>query len=139
MMRMRYRLLPAAFLSACIGCGPDSPFDYVKVDGTVAYEDGAPLPASGLELRFYALDAMPVQGAKPRPAIAHVNAEGRFECVTSYKYGDGLIPGRHRVAILNAADNKGKPLVPLEYSSTANSPLVIDTETIPLEIRVPKP
>ncbi len=123
----------------CVGCGSNAPFQYVPVEGVVSYEDGSQLPAGGFQLKFISLEAPEVPGAKPRPAIAHVNEVGRFEQATSYKFGDGLIPGKHRVAFIGASSKEGKPLLPKAYSSTRKTPLIIDTADSPLEIKVPKP
>src|SRR5690606_23623771 len=98
--------------------------------------DGTPLPGT-VRLRFAAENAPPAGSAVPRPALANVNAQGEFNEVTSYKFGDGLIPGTHRVAI-EAVDKAGKSLVPLEYSSTMTTPLVIHTDDSPLVIKVPR-
>lgn len=124
---------------ALSGCGSDSPFDYVPVTGQVTYEDGSPIPIGGMQLRFSALDAPQVENAFPRPAVASVNGQGAFDCATSYKYGDGLIPGRHKVAIEIGAGPGGKALVPKECTSVTTTPLEIDTANLPLVIKVPKP
>ena len=131
--------LPVAALLFCIGCGSNGPFHYVAVQGTLSYEDGYPIPAGGIQLKFTAQDAPDVAGAFPRPAIAHVDAQGRFDCATSYKYGDGLVPGKHKVAILYAKDKESKPLVPKEYTRLTTTPIVVDTADAPFEIKVPKP
>jgi hypothetical protein len=136
---MHTRLLLILLFGVVAGCGSDSPFDYEKVSGKVTYDDGSSIPAGGMQLRFQALDAPKLENAFPRPAVANVNGEGVFDCVTSYKYGDGLIPGRHKVAIALAPGPGGKLLVPKEYSSVATTPLEIDTANSPLEIKVPKP
>ena len=123
----------------CAGCGSGSPFDYVKVSGTLLYEDETPIPAPNIRLQFAAQDAPTVEGAYPRPAVANVDSSGHFDCVTSYKYGDGLIPGRHKVAVQQATGPGGRPLVPKEYTSIATTPLMVNTDDAPLEIKVPKP
>ena len=123
----------------CVGCGPSSPYDYVKVSGTVRYEDGTPIPTNGIRLQFSAQDAPSVEGAHPRPAVANVDADGKFDSVTSYKYGDGLIPGRHKVAIQQATGQKDQLLVPKPYTSIATTPLVVNTVDAPFNIKVPKP
>jgi hypothetical protein len=107
------------------------------VQGKVVYEDGSPV--TGGELYFVSQNAAPEGGMHPRPAKAGLKPDGSFDVVTSYKYGDGLIPGKHKVAIMNAIDRDGKPLVPEAYTSTATTPLVIDTADSPLVIKVPKP
>ena len=121
-----------------VGCGGSgSPFDYIPVSGQVTYEDGTPIKES-LRLQFKSIDQEAVQAAHPRPALTYVDTAGRFDNVTSFKYGDGLVPGKHQVAILDA-EVDGKLLVPREYTNVNTSPLVIDTADLPLEIKVPKP
>jgi hypothetical protein len=116
------------------GCkDSSSPFEYIPVSGKATYEDGTPIKA-GIRLQFKSLDQNAIEAAHPRPALTTLDAEGRFENVTSYKYGDGLVPGKHQVAILDA-DN----LVPQEYTNVNSSPLIVDTASLPLEIKVPKP
>src|SRR5687767_8266144 len=109
----RTALVAVAMLS---GCGQTGPFQYVPVQGTIAYEDGGVIPAAGILLHFKSEDAQPVDGMMPRPAQAQVDDKGVFTCATSYKYGDGLIPGKHKVAIYYATDAKGRLLVPKEYT-----------------------
>ena len=123
-----------------VGCsGSGSPYDYVPVSGKVTYEDGTPLPTGGYSIKFFAMDAPQVAGASPRMGEAAVDAEGNFSAATSYKFGDGLIPGQHRVSFLYANDKDGKSLVPNEYTVPKDSPLIVDTANLPLEIKVPKP
>ena len=50
---------------------------------------------------------------------------GGGQRTTSYKYGDGLVPGKHRVSIHYAVDAKGVPLVPVDYASANKSPLIV--------------
>ncbi len=47
--------------------------------------------------------------------------------MTSYKYGDGLIPGRHKVCIDLGSGPEAKSLVPKDYTSIASTPLEVDT------------
>lgn len=131
-----FQLIFALLLGTAFGCGSGSPYAYQKVEGRISYEDGTPLPGN-VVLRFVAQDAPAIEGAVPRPAMANADAQGRFDCVTSYKYGDGLIKGKHKVA-LEVSPN-AKPVVPKEYTNAATSPLIIDTANTPLEIKVPKP
>ena len=136
---MRKLTLTLLFLSLLSGCGgSDSPFDYMPVTGTLSYEDGSPIPAGGIKLVFES-QAPPVGDAFPRPASVNLGRDGKFDNVTSYKYGDGLTPGKHKVTIFYATDAEGKLLIPKEYTSGATTPLVIDTANLPIEIKVPKP
>jgi len=133
------RLLPFLILGFLVGCGSRGPFSYVKVTGKVSYEDGSPIPMSGIKLRFAAIDAPKVENAVPRPAYASVNSNGEIECVTSYKYCDGLIPGKHKVAFEPGGGPENKIPVPKEYQSISTTPLVVDTTDSPFDIKVPKP
>lgn len=128
----------AALICTCLGCGSGSPFSYAKASGKISYEDGTPL--RNVRLQFVSQDAPAVEGAHPRPAVANVNDQGEFDCVTSYKYGDGLIPGKHKVAIdAGGSPENSTPVVPKEYTSIATTPLIVDTADAPFEIKVPKP
>jgi hypothetical protein len=138
-MAMRKVLAVLALAAAAGGCGDGDPFDYVPVSGRLTYDDGTPIPASGIRIGFTVQDVAPIDGKYPRPAEAVVDAEGNFANCTSVKYGDGLLPGKHKAAIYYATDAKGKLLIPKEYAHAATTPLVISTETLPLEIKVPRP
>src|SRR4051812_40252383 len=128
---LRFRAVFSLFWIVLAGCVSNSPFKYVKVSGKIGYEDGTPIPVGGMELRFTALDAPKLEKAYPRPAVARVNEKGEFERVTSYKYGDGLIPGRHKVSLDLGSGQDAKPLVPKEYTSIATTPLEVDTAKMP--------
>jgi hypothetical protein len=130
---------PLMILACSLGCGSGSPCDYGKVKGKVTYDDGSPIPPNGLRIRFVPLDAPKVENAVPRPAYARFDDQGNFDSVTSYKYGDGLIPGKHKVAIEAADGPPNKIAIPKEYQSTSTTPLIVDTADAPLEIKVPKP
>jgi hypothetical protein len=134
---MRALLLTSCLV--CVGCGPRSPYEYVEASGQIAYEDGTAIPSGGIRLLFSAMDAPSVEGAHPRPGVAEVNEKGEFTCVTSYKYGDGLVPGRHKVAVQEVKDKQGRLLVPKEFTNIATTPLTIDTSEAPFDIKVPKP
>lgn len=138
-MNRAWSALAVIVLFGAPGCGSDEPFDYIQVQGTVTYEDGTPLPASGLQLVFESQDVKPVGDLHPLPGKASVDASGDFSQVTSHKFGDGLVPGKHKVSLAYATDQQGKLLVPEEYTHPSTTPLVVDTATLPLVIKVPKP
>jgi hypothetical protein len=121
------------------GCGSGGPFEYEKVSGRITYEDGSPIPVSGWRLRFVAQDAPQVAGAHPRPAFAIPDAAGNFDSVTSYKFGDGLIPGKHKVSIEMEGVTDARAPAPREYLSTHTTPLTVDTSQAPFDLKLPKP
>ena len=133
-----WTLLTLGSLAAAVllGCGSQGPFEYVPVSGRVVYDDGSPVTVGKA---YFVPDAPPKDGMHPRTATADLNSDGSFQSVTSYKPGDGLIPGKHKVAIMFAEDENGQPLVAKQFTSFATSPLVVDTADAPLEIKVAKP
>lgn len=134
-----FLMVGALACTVLTGCGESGPFDYVKIHGKVTYPDGTAPPAAGMQLQFEALDAPQVAGMTPRPGAAQVGSDGTFANATSYKYGDGLIPGKHKVAFQFATDAKGKLVVPKEYTHLSTTPLTIETGDGNIEIQVPKP
>jgi hypothetical protein len=135
----RLNFFLASVVLCCAGCGDKGPFQYMPVEGKLTYEDGSPIPAASIMLQFESLDAKPVGDMHPRPAMASVDSTGVFKNATSLKYADGLIPGRHKVALHYATDAKGKLLVPKPYTHLGTTPLEIDTGDGTIEIKVPKP
>jgi hypothetical protein len=138
-LRVAMWLMPSLLVTCAAGCGSGSPFRYVKASGKVTYEDGSPIPLKGMRLRFAALEAPKAENAVPRPAFARVAEDGTFESVTSYKPDDGLIPGKHKVAIETGGGIGSKVPVAQEYQSISTTPLVVDTADAPFDIKVPKP
>jgi hypothetical protein len=136
---MLKRFMVITTFTLLLGCSNNSPFEYIAVQGQLTYEDGSTIPAKGIRLQFITIDVKPHKGAHPRPATTQLNSQGHFDSVTSYKYGDGLVPGRHKVAIFYATDKNGKLLVPKAYTHAATTPLIVDTADTPLKIKVPKP
>jgi hypothetical protein len=135
-MTFRYCLLLWLLLLA--GCGSDSPFKYVRASGRIGYDDGTPIPG-GCRLTFFSQDVAAVGTAHPRPGMTSVGPDGKFDCVTSYKYGDGLVPGKHKVVIQAAADRGGIPVVPKEDTNAETTTIIVDTKDLPFDIKVPKP
>jgi hypothetical protein len=122
------------------GCSRGEPFDYVKVTGTATYEDGSLIPGERVVVTFLPQAAAIAPAMHPRPGIAEVDVKsGRFDCVTSHKYGDGIVPGKHKVLIQSI----GGPLrrtaaVPVGYTSADKTPLVVDAQDTPFHFRIPK-
>lgn len=127
----------AVFLA---GCGESAPFEYRKTSGSIVYEDGQPISPDGFELYFVPQVESSDGQIFPRTAIAHVDGSGKFSEVTSYKYGDGLIPAKHKVFLKIGPGADKKPRVPKEYLSIEGTPLIVDpAESDFLDIKVPRP
>jgi hypothetical protein len=132
----------AAVAAACAaGCSGGSPYDLVQVAGTVKYDDGSLIPAETIMLKFEPQAAPLDAKTHPRKAYGRVNvANGTFDTMTTHKYGDGVVAGKHKVLIIpTTTDGKVTRLIPEEYRNPATTPVEIDTEKQPLEIKVKKP
>jgi hypothetical protein len=132
------------FLLACLlltGCGQKAdPFSYVKVSGKVCYEDGTPLPMV-VHVTFYPQSGSIDQKTHPRPGRTTTDkATGTLDIITSNHFDDGLVPGRHKVTLV---DGQGRLLPPSvaapEYGDPDRTPLEVDTAKQPFEILVKKP
>lgn len=126
------------------GCGSEVQFTYVTVAGRVRYDDGSLIPASRIRLTFISQTASPDPKIHPLPGIAEVDVTtGAFDVVSSRHTGDGLVPGDHKVTLL-VFGGKGdsglrKDLIPPEYSDPEKTPLKVNTDNSPFELRVRKP
>jgi hypothetical protein len=84
-------LVPVCLLMT--GCGRSGP-EVVPVEGKVTYGGGI-WPRAGM---LYFTPVEPAVGFPNRPAWAEFAADGSFRA-TSFKPGDGLVPGRYQVAV----------------------------------------
>lgn len=139
---LREQIAAVALLTATIaGCGGSaSPFAAVPVSGKVVYEDGSPIPVQGMELSFHSL-MPPKDGFHPRVGAANVGGDGLFEMVTSHKYADGLLPGKHKVVIISREGGQLTKNIPQECAALRSTPVEIEVTGSGqvLEIKVPKP
>ena len=122
---------------ALAGCGSASPFDKVQVSGRVTYEDGSAIPGDRVEVEFRSLTPAIDKKTHPRPGVAIAQPDGSFDVVTSHKYGDGLIVGRHKV-LIRSLNTDGRPTgaVPAEYDRSDTTPLEVDTADSPFDLKV---
>jgi hypothetical protein len=140
------RALVAALFAACClmlpaGCGARDPFGYVQVSGRVTYDDGSLIPVDGLLLTFIPQGGELDPKTYPRPGMTTVErATGEFHLVTSHKFGDGLVRGKHKVTLAMGAHVALPPsVVPPEYYDPATTPLEVDTASLPFVLKVRKP
>jgi hypothetical protein len=86
----------AAAVAAMViaGCGGGNNLPLIPVSGRVTF-DGGPCPAEG-SVTFMPVDVAP--GLPRRPGIGKFKTDGRF-VATSFREGDGLIPGHYAVSI----------------------------------------
>ena len=120
----------------------------------IAPPASAPLPASNpptplstllaVKVQLMILTVPPSLKMAPPKAKADVhNADGSIPAdeITSHVFGDGLLPGKHKVQII-PFDDHDQPLpglVPQEYRDAKTTPVEIDTASGELIIKVKKP
>jgi hypothetical protein len=122
------------------GCGAGEPFRYVPVSGKVVYEDGSPIPVDGLTLTFYSQTPPVDAKTYPRPGEALVDkATGTLSSVTTHKFNDGLVRGKHKVVLTMSGTQIPPSVVPPEYGDRAKTPLEVDTANQPFLLKVQKP
>ena len=141
MARVRDWLAIGALTALFAGCGgTGSPFDSVPVSGKVTYDDGSLIPVEAIKVYFHCLEP-PIDGMHPRPATVGVGSDGTFNDVTTYKYADGLVLGKHKVSLVCMEGNKPTKKIPRDYAIPSKTPLRIEVTEAGqyLEIKVPRP
>lgn len=124
-------------IAACAGCSRE-PFEFVQASGRLTYDDGSPLPTEGGLRIIFAPTTPPINGEiYPPRGTAYPDENGNFASVSTSRPG-GMVRGEQKVAILYQ-DADSKRFVPKEYTSPKTTPLVVNTDDAPFEIKVPRP
>jgi hypothetical protein len=119
----RYRILVLLTIwTASIGCGSGSELPFVPVSGELTF-NGLPPPASG-SINFVMVRGSGLSGLPDRPGSAVFGTDGKFE-VSSYKKGDGLLPGTYQAKIVCFVGNP----------SEANPSSFVDLDRVPQDFR----
>ena len=141
-MSLRFQLLTLAMIVVALpGCNRSgSPFTSVPVSGKVTYDDGSTIPVQGMTIFFHSLEP-PRDGMHPRPAKAGVGPDGTFKDVTTYKFADGLVLGKHKVSLVAQKGDKLTKEIPRDNALPDKTPLVVEVTEAGqfIEIKVPKP
>ena len=133
--------ITALFLVVVAGCSKsgDDPFGYTKVSGTVTYEDGTKIP--GTVYICFSSESPPIGNKQPKQGMATLGKDGEFHEVTSHKYGDGIVRGKHKVTLCGDNNSRLPPsVVPPEYCDVKKTPLEVDTDnpgSFTLKVRKP--
>jgi hypothetical protein len=117
-------------LSVSVGCRRTGP-EVVPIRGTVTF-GGGPWPKPGI---VYFVAESPSAGRPQRPAMGEFDNSGTLT-VTTFRKGDGLIPGKYRAALecwetppkMGSPPILGKSYVPERYRSAASSGLIVLVE-----------
>jgi hypothetical protein len=111
------------------GCGKRGP-ELVPVNGTITLEGGS-WPHPGC---IYFTISNPAPGMPGRPAVGKFTANG-FLVVTTFKEGDGLIPGDYKIGVecwetppRMATGAPGKSCVPQRCQSPTTSGLAVSVK-----------
>lgn len=112
---VRLLVLNVLVLLLCWGCGSsEGPFAgaTVPVQGKVTFR-GKPLSQGQIVFE---------PDSAGREAHGSINSDGTFE-LTTYKQGDGAVPGTHRVAVTGTSQ---KDRIPAKYQSIGSSKTEIE-------------
>ena len=138
-----YQLTALVCLALMAGCGSGGP-KLVPVRGTITYGGGA-WPKAGV---VYFTPAEPTSALPQRPALGKFDSSGHLT-VTSFKEGDGLMPGTYRVGVEcwevpPSMDSRQpfKSYLPAKYQSAATSGLEVvvklDARVVEVNFDIPK-
>jgi hypothetical protein len=137
----RAAIVFAPMLVLQAGCDSENPFEQVQVSGTVTYDDGSLIPGEYVELQFLPQAPPLEERTHPRPGRAAVTtSDGTFDTVTSHKYGDGIVAGKHKVLVFSF-DGQRRPTgaIPDAYTQADTTALEVDTAQAPFRLTIPKP
>jgi hypothetical protein len=115
-----------------------------QVEGSVRYDDGSLIPSQAILIRFEPLTPPLSERVHPKAGMAKVDpVDGTFRDVTTFKFGDGIVRGRHKVLLsersATVAEDDPKALIPSEYRNPQSTPLEVDSQESPFEFKIPKP
>jgi hypothetical protein len=134
--------------SAAIGCNSGEPFEMVPIHGKVTYDDGSLIKAQSIQVTFNPVGVAAVGKQFPPGGTANVNvADGTFSSVTTRRVDDGVLLGKHKVAVMTFQSSPvgGPPIashaVPQQYQKSNTTPLEVTVERPDqfVELKVPKP
>ena len=132
-------LLALAFVLAVVGCGSDNPFDQVQVSGKVTFDDGTPIPGE-VHVTFVPQTDPLDPKTYPKNGYTRADAQGNFSAFTSYRDGDGVVQGKHKVLIVTRDPiGRATDTIPQEYWGAQTTPLEVDTADSPFDLKVRKP
>ena len=116
----------ALCIASLLGCGDNLP-TRVPVSGHVFF-DGKPLEKGTLL----------IQSLDQRSSYAQLGPGGKFT-VSTFSENDGLMPGKHQVAVVAKEDinaNTQKWLIPKKYSDAATSGLEFEVTGPTSDIKI---
>jgi len=121
----RTRIFCLVWLALIFGCGPSHPVTY-PVQGSVKFEDGAPVEIGSVEFRS-------MEGEERTTARGKIEKDGSFT-LSTFEPGDGALPGEHQVIVqqmvisegLSAEHHQHGRRVPRKYADYSQSGLTAE-------------
>ncbi len=140
MLRQKRLMLSAVALLAAAGCGAQQPGTY-PVRGKVTYPDGTPVTAGMVEFEPSQKGGVPL--SERYNARGRIHEDGSYS-LTTFREGDGAVPGRHRVIVqepypdadLEAGPRRWKPSIDPSYRRYEESGLEFDVKAEENEITI---
>jgi hypothetical protein len=124
----RRRISTALLFAICglAGCG-GSDLPLVPVSGTVTF-NGGPAPMAG-HMVFNQVSGSGIEGLPRRPGRARFGTDGRYGA-TTFRDGDGLLPGRYRVVIIcvDGEPGPGRPFDQISFIPSGWEPAELVVE-----------
>lgn len=101
-------IILATVTLAIIGCRQSTEqLPTIPVSGKVTYEDGSPVMAERMEVRFVPRVDSPEEEGCPVAAVGRVDVRNNsFTEMTTYVFGDGAIAGEHDVEVVRFGDEE---------------------------------
>ena len=134
MLRLGIALVSLAALAGVMGCGDRGP-KLASVRGTVTYK-GKPVPNGTVTF-------IPASG---QHATGEIRPDGSYT-LTSFRPGDGAIPGTYKVVVVAIQDMTGRlpedrtplppPIVPNKYTSIATTDISVEVKEGENQIDLP--
>jgi|YNPMSStandDraft_1061717.scaffolds.fasta_scaffold34552_2 hypothetical protein len=118
-----------------IGCGGPT---LCPVQGRIMYTDGTPAKElAGYTVTFESVDQAATADKPGISGWGEVKSDGTFQ-ISTYRPGDGAVPGRHRVAINPPPSLSDEPptppVIPLKYASFETSGLEVQIAPGPNDV-----
>jgi hypothetical protein len=128
---LRRQIVVALLGAACglAGCG-GSDLPLVPVSGTVTFGGNSP-PIKG-SMVFNQVPGSGIEGLPRRPGRGRFSTDGRF-AATTFRDGDGLLPGRYRIVIIcvDGEPGPGRPFDQISFVPAGWEPeeLVVEPDS----------
>lgn len=115
-----------------IGCGSKTPFELTHIKGKVVCSDGSLIQADQILVQFVPQGIQNQGMNAPRAAETYADvSDGTFSDLTTWKFADGVMVGRHKVVVISlkiGSHGMGVPTtaIPARYHQASTTPLEVE-------------